>query len=1496
MTMKEIAMPFLLMLARRSFLVICIAVLAFLPAWNALAQEGEGEGEGEGEFPPGEGEGEFPPGEGEGEGEFPPGEGEGEFPPGEGEAGGSGNTAQMEVIDQMIGEGLLPNNQPVTLFALDACLVGAGFLESITFTFGTPDDPCPGPMSNPLIINESLFNQIALWRDVQDEDDPLDGIWDPADLLIANKVVRAGDVPDFPTVLFDFNNVITGLVEDTEGVLPLLLFPSCPVEGDPDITGRDFVITVTAPPDIPNGICISAEVPVGGFTMLPPEARPDDPVPAEDPVGGESFVGVSFGVFSNAGGWDGANFNISSQYSELTTHAYSAPFFIMTYSYEVPFDNLRPRFDSGDTPPRQSVLLPNSLAEILPMEVNTAVLAIEAHGGRNADEDPNLLAFFQQITVTFSDLGGVTGQGARPGSGGFDPREGLAPLSFFDGSALGAPLVHSGLDLNTPLDGDVSFNGITLWRDGGSGLWDPPTFGAEGGVTFGEDLPYNGVVTNWSYDPDPVEVDPLDLSLRLGDKTGVPEWEVTLFPLERRPADPPSILDDALEPEIDAEPAPWGTPLMDFYIAIRPDSGFTHEENSVTRPGDGTGIEFGADFRAFIKPGNILLSTQRTFSDYTVGAPVVFAPQVGFDVPDILGSSLSYKPVLTGLNKLEIGINTSEDTNSDNVFSPSIEDEDGDQEFDSLRRGTVFAGPSRIVNCFAFGNFVNPLGFFDRNPAALWIAQSDTRPATMIMDVHDLVINFGPEQNPFFIPLPGRATGSCLTPDQDFGRLLGDQPSGAGVLSRSDFLPGIALPDLEPLQRRRRVVQKVMADLLDEDETNLTVRLFQDGAIPMLGINLVNTLDPITSFFNNLKIAQITVALLGDGFRPSDLLPITGNGLSSANLSTRSGLSLWLDVKEDEGFDIGFFNRFHDTEIELDSLEFPLPGGRQWIDVTGDGVADDVNKDGVIDDNDKGYFARMRLTDPFALYDDDYEENDFRGDDLYLVIRSSETLAYDDRIQMVLPAGGIQFDPVGASPATATEPESVELLTTEPIPRPGFKGSPLLESNQELVAVVPVFVDDETPSTMGIPNEDPDDFNEISAAEVVFSLDMAVGKTGREVYWEYAVLEIYPQIIPDPSDPGDPDDPDDPVATIQPFDPMRDLAPFTVDSATSGVGIYRDENDDGIFQEDEDTALIFDGPPDLVGVSGEPGIQLRMVFSSPGTDFWAARDDTVAPVFMLQDDQPNLRQRIDDRFDGDGPGEQADFFIVLRLAETARPGVLFRCGIVGWGPQNSSLPDPDTFIHPPQPTQPSDEYDIFDDHPYGSRALGFIEILPEPDFTDLSFIRSGTHIRQRTAIVQISGTSSPRPGDGGGQVPGEGEGEGEAPSNGTGGEQDFGGGGPSLLPGGGLPCPVAQIALAAEGTGFEVRMAPMRKIRDSQLLESGLGSSLTTLYYADRAGGEPLGRHAFMARALGTATGFMQSAMPWAGHLGSLILLATAMAAAIAAGRRVRRKVFDSSR
>ena len=170
----------------------------------------------------------------------------------------------------------------------------------------------------------------------------------------------------------------------------------------------------------------------------------------------------------------------------------------------------------------------------------------------------------------------------------------------------------------------------------------------------------------------------------------------------------------------------------------------------------------------------------------------------------------------------------------------------------------------------------------------------------------------------------------------------------------------------------------------------------------------------------------------------------------------------------------------------------------------------------------------------------------------------------------------------------------------------------------------------------------------------------------------------------------------------------------------SGIALYRDNDntdiDNGQFNAETDIPLTLDAAPQIVGQSGET-IQVKFVFSTPGTD------SLPEPL----ERQPRNRVWVPDRF-ASTPSEPEfgpEIFVVLRASNAIEADDNFRVGIVSWGPNTPTSPDPDTFARLSGVAR--EEFALFEEFPWADRGLGFITFFKEPQ---IRYFLDGNKARQ----------------------------------------------------------------------------------------------------------------------------------------------------------------------
>ena len=638
---------------------------------------------------------------------------------------------------------------------------------------------------------------------------------------------------------------------------------------------------------------------------------------------------------------------------------------------------------------------------------------------------------------------------------------------------------------------------------------------------------------------------------------------------------------------------------------------------------------------------------------------------------------------------------------------------------------------------------------------------------------------FAFEHTPFFkanfdLPPGGPRSSAYPTPPEQ--PAVPHYATWPGELQHGEYP---ALTDWDPEDARARLLtQKIEAN---------------SSHTPMLGINVAGSADPIVNMEgNSVTVAAITVAFWGPDFTPDLLKPLDPQG--NANQSLDSGVLLWERSEEGTGLGIGlpltFLNSqemdaYADTPLPLLYDIVPVTGLRwssapEYVDLNGDGMPDDLSGDGK---PDKAWVLTLTPRVQWEAPLNDILQN--AGSDLYITVSTSEKLGRFQQFRAMVPAGlpsraenrqkaGIQFfPPVNTSPKAfmKSNPEEDAVY--------GYYGHDMIQAN------IPVRIEDMTRRWSDI---------HIGGAPVpVLGLNMATNrKDGTVASGDSGVgyersfhapgqrwrpgdlkgdflidrrLESY-EIIDNTADSltllsGTPRDGAwrvvrDPSfleeVTVEfyqegahaTFNPLTDLLPLDIDQRVSGVAIYRDnihhpDNRPGVFDPDIDIPLTLDAPPRFAGRTADE-LKVRFVFASPGTsDFPKPRAE-----------QPRNRQWVHDSF-GEGmddPMNGPDFFIVLRGSNEMQVGDNLRVGIVSWGPNTPTEPDPHIWAN--LPGEERHNYLKFREFPWAERGVGFITYFREPpvsyflhgakatqrpDSSGYNWIRSHSSQKRRSGVI-----------------------------------------------------------------------------------------------------------------------------------------------------------------
>jgi len=1094
----------------------------------------------------------------------------------------------------------------------------------------------------------------------------------------------------------------------------------------------------------------------------------------------------------------------------------------------VPAERDRPRPDGAAN---EYVGLSYGRPQVVPFDTKMAVIEIFANGGNLEGDPPVDPWFIERVTVTLTDIGGGGNFGRLEdemfrGDGGFNPLTGLEPFSR-----------------------QTRGRGVEFWRDeDNDGVFNPTADSAYRSYPTalatipGSPSAFPRSVANlfstfpYAYVRDPNPFNWTDLN-----ENGVrdpgedipddPEWTICLeidytykfmpSPEDSYGMDADNIPDFALEEDPEDDPDE-----PDFFIVIRTDSGYadTSPNDLAARTvGDGTAIEYGADFRAYIRPelltdiplpddfflsygdGTEILRNGDVIDENGIvigrigadGSVIGLDPlnQIaeheagpGYKFPGGVLLSTQAGRVGGGGPSLDVVLTRDDAT----VLNANVDVADMVMQYSSTSTFSSARVAAEIYGVETFAVWEHLSTWWETVPFFL---SSDLPPDEGPGPRSEFYFRSDPGNQlprPFITPFSYIMPSGLIVSDGTFRPIPGGLTRDPPFISIPRACLEVERNYFTGRYGHRRFTQRIDSTSGQRAPGTETGTLTQ---VPMLAINVASTPDPEVIAINQFWISQIDLFLLSvdargrpTGFEPTDLFEMSPDGLGP------TGISLWLDNPADG---VQGLLESADTQIELVDLAISeveeaveLDGIHQ--DYNGDGQPDyygvDANGDGIYESglDAVGYRVTLRPKQLIQVPQDDLDGalySNFRytaggsqgGDDLFIAIETSDTISYKDRIEMVIPAGlapapdgelqglrrhGIHFLPQGVSTPSASlraDPPVGKIHPLEPPPPPGtpvgtvtsylpFDRDTLLDERRtfsitQLQANVPV----ELYSDVEMVGRADYDHVPIIGIDVATDPNPYPGHVSvpAEVYLEQLIVELYNE--------GDDND----------FNVLLDLMPFTIDSRTSGIGLWRDLRPSdpdwdaagsvqGVFDR-FDRPLLFDDPPDLIGAVGEPETQVRMVFSSPGTDDnwsppnpWSTGPEPprYGPPDYPQEmaDEP-LRQRVPTTFGWfiPEPGHEPEpdpssedlgieFFLTVRMSSNIDPEDDFRAGIIGWGPDTPTAPDPDTFTAPPAPWQPADEYEIFQEFPWGSRAIGFIEILPDgSDPSGFDFVRSMSH-------------------------------------------------------------------------------------------------------------------------------------------------------------------------
>lgn len=1113
----------------------------------------------------------------------------------------------------------------------------------------------------------------------------------------------------------------------------------------------------------------------------------------EDPetLEADAFYSASFGAYDPSGP-DFSAMPLVSGWGEVPT----PNFWQRTPHLSIPLAEFsRPRWNK----PLQLMTIATGqfmeLRNLLSMDDWTAVVGINLHATRSFSGGLNNEAktILREVSLVLTDVGGDPF--GEPGNGGFNPRNALKPVidAVNDGITSGHHVVH---------------NGAWVFQDTNNNfIFDAPTPLLGGGVTFNGDEPLSSYEYSydWEYIPEPpgggdpwwkmrlafyasedfpqafVEPQPDNaFSIAFDTFKGGSEFSYDFFAVARFDS---GFRDCSLRPATNAGARP-GAEFRAFIEPRRFDVSANSWAGGIYVDGmvpDNLVVPWQSDPRWFDEP---------FWPERTLNAEAAKPFRLGVEVHDMV---LTYRAdqnysryffaltledlldqffMLTPNSLIDIDL----ELNLAYLGFTPIDKTEALPSFLGLWTDPLGLGASQFQN----GHYPDIYTFF---PVELSLS------STLFGSTFNLLTTGWPypqysfEQKPFFddyydtIPRGPRSAAYPIPPEAPSvpGYLTWPGPLERGQYPRlSDWNPADA--------RARLLTQKISAS---------------SKHTAMLGINLTGSIDPVVNAEGNgATLAEVNVAFWGPDFSPDILKPLDPD--NNKNQSLSSGVLLW---DNDPGAPtIIFLPRvFFNTEEIADYGDSPLPllhrvvpvSGAEWgvapelIDMSGDGMPDDMSGDGFVDELDKAWVLTLVPNSNWEIPLDDKPGSNTGGIDLFVTVKTSDKIGRFQKFRAVVPAtlparpanqktAGIQF-----SHALTTSSRAYLKAHGDEGPVQEYYGHDMIEAN------VPMKIVDMTQRWT--------DINIGGAATPVLGLDIstnrengtrAQGASGVGSSTSFIVaganwasntfagdflvdsrFESY-EIVSNTADTlilrsGNPRDGawrvvQEPTfleeATVElyqegtaaTFNPAMDLLPLDIDQRVSGVALYRDNdnhpnNRNGLFDPDIDIPLTLDTAPRYAGRNAED-IKVRFVFSLPGTR------DFPLPVT----EQPRNRQWVPDTFGtsaGD-PANGSDFIVVLRASQDMQVGDNLRAGIVSYGPNTPTEPDP--HIWAGFETEGQYDYLKFREFPWAERGVGFVTFFKtpqigyflngaqggqRPDASGYNWLRSSSTEKRRSGVI-----------------------------------------------------------------------------------------------------------------------------------------------------------------
>lgn len=854
-------------------------------------------------------------------------------------------TAEDHIRD---AEGLLPLEDwvPLFTFTLTTAQDQPAYRRVQQLVYDIKHDGFPDPRPYDTVGGHPPQDTIQEFAIVQDggpdgkPDGELSFVWDSSPIYRWNNAgAPYGTVTDTGATLEYNLDLSTG---------PFALTPA------PD-TGNQYFVVVRTSAYWFNRLTMSANlqflrlIDVHGVFPFNCDGKPVDSYPEKIPwVASEKGYSSSFAVHDVT---SGPAAGLANRLNPWYANAWNYPKYLYT-----PFaERLRPRYDKVGNFFDLVTGEWMDVRNLFPLEQWNAVIGITAHGAeKTVDDDPtatgNKISFpgeMDEVNVVLTDIGADP---LVPGSGGFDPRTALHTVTD-EGN------VFTGTDTHHAKGNDFAFSGLWVFHDtNGNNIFDPPIQSNTAGVEFVDFplWPYGTFVNGqqvfgiheWEYVSFPPD-------------GGDPWWKMKLqfFDGRRRAAgETPTGYLDPTPHAFASGPYIPSDHFHNYFVVVRPDSGY---QDVSLLPGDGTGMPAGADLRAFIEPRryNAFKGQEDGGIHFTLQRPILWEPWQNNSEwtasepwwPQRTLNANNAKPIRNAVEIHDLVLTYSSDNTYDRITNvdysnSSMIDTNGlpsSYAFGSSTFDTWLDPFGLLQGQFHYGQSVGTVTwqmyFYGTFPGNVAVFNTDWH------SKFQYPYETAPFFNPFFdgTAMPPRSIFFSNPPAQP---TLPDYSTWISNVGPSGLAPGRYPSAADwPLAQRATRILKQHIDI--------------DGpATAILGINLVGVDDPVTNRIAPMSLSEITVAIYGSEFLPADLATLNAQGAAS------SGVALYEDS---DGNGVYAGDLGGDQVVTLQGLAWRTTP--ELIDLTGDGVADDLSGDGFVDAKDKAWVLTLKPSSPWQL-------------------------------------------------------------------------------------------------------------------------------------------------------------------------------------------------------------------------------------------------------------------------------------------------------------------------------------------------------------------------------------------------------------------------------------------------------------------------------------------------------------------------------------------------